>query len=63
MPVTVGETVGFGEVVGDKPGPVQVKLVIPAIKLAYKVTLPPVHTGPLFEGDANGAGFTITVVV
>lgn len=60
--VTVGVAVGFCKVELKLPGPVHDQVAAP-VEFAFKVTVPPAHTVPLFVGAATGTAFTVTTVV
>lgn len=37
--------------------------MVAAVELAFNVTVPPTHMGPLFVGAATGVALTVTTVV
>lgn len=49
--------------VEDRPEPLHVNTDAPPDGLAARFTVPPLHIGPSFAGDAAGIGFTLTAVV
>jgi hypothetical protein len=61
--VTVGVAVGLATTAEDRPGPLHEYVAAPPDPLAVRVTVPPLHIGPLFVGAAVGVGFTVTDVV